>query len=166
MGHPERDRVFGRDGACPSDRLHEELGQIDGDVFEWASFVETSEEKEFLDQVVHTARLHSDAVERAFQVLGMTACPAFEQFGVRADRGERGPELMRDVGDEAAHAFFRLAELGFRVIPLLERAVHPVEHRVQGGGDASDLVVDVGAGCPMIELAAVGDRLCRLLDTT
>ena len=64
--------------------------------------------------------------------------------GIAPQRGERGPQLVRGIGDEAALGLARLLERG--------------EHRIERLRQRADLVARVGRGQPARRVARLGDR--------
>ena len=62
---------------------------------------------------------------------------ALRQFGVAADRRQRGAQFVAGVGDELAHP-------GLAGVPRGQRAGDVVEHPVQRGAELADLGVRAG----------------------
>jgi hypothetical protein len=60
-----------------------------------------------------------------------------EQLGVAADRGQRGAQLVRGIGDEAAQAVLA-------VLALAEGLLEAIEHRVERDAEPADLGARVG----------------------
>ena len=123
------------------------------------------EQQQLLDELAHPLRLHTDAVQRPLQVRWSVTCPAFEQLGVCADGGQRGAQLVGDVGDEAAHPLLGVAQRLLGRVALGERAADSIEHRVHRRSQPPNLGRPVAAGHPVVEIAAVGDQQRRLLDS-
>ena len=63
---------------------------------------------------------------------GFTETADAVELGVAANRGERGPQLVRDVGDEASEPLLRSGA-------LVEGALDPSEHLVERDGELTRL---------------------------
>ena len=129
---------------CESD----ELDRLDRDQ---CSFVELGEGEQVLDQPGHPRRLALDTAEHPADVLFVGDGTAAEQFGVGRDSGDRGPQLVRSVGDEATQPFLGLLQVGKGVLD-------PIEHHIESGGDVSHLGAGIDVAHPVLEVAA-GDRV-------
>ena len=64
--------------------------------------VEPSEQQQVVDQLCHPRGFVFDRAHRVGEVLRAAVGAATEQLRVAADRGQRGAELMRGVGETAA----------------------------------------------------------------
>ena len=133
----ELPRVLRRGGVRVADGVDREEGEVDRLALERPAGVEAGEEEQVLDELLHPQRLGLDPADGVGDGGGHGVRLAAGQLGVAADRGERGPQLVRGVGDELPH--LRLA-----LLPGLERRLDVVEHRVEGEGDLADLGALVG----------------------
>ena len=157
VGDAEVGRVIGRDRPGRPDRFDDERSQIDRSLLERPSFVQPDEQQQFLDELVHAARLGGDAVDRPIEIVGMLAGTALDQLGVRAHRRDGSAQLVGDIGDEAAHALLGVAKGGLGGVTLGKRLADPVEHGVQRGGDPPDLGGCIGSRRPEVERSGSGD---------
>src|SRR5262249_13437028 len=98
------------------------------------------------DERAHLLRLAVEVVEQARLLLGLELDVATQDVDVRLQAGQRRPQLVRSVGDEA---------------PLrLERLLERRQHRVERGAEGCDLVVS-SLWNPLARLAGLGDSLGR-----
>ena len=86
------------------------------------------QQQQVVDEAVHPVQLVLDHRDRLLALVGILA----EGLEVAADHGDRGPQLVADVGQE-------LALVG-------ERGLEAVEHRVQRAAELRDLVVAAAPG--------------------
>ena len=131
------DRAVGGGRAGVGGGVAGELGEVDLAVRRVDDLVEPRQRQQVLDEHAHARRLVLDPPHRPLDLVGLARRAHPEQLGVAADRGQRRPQLVRRVGDELAQAV--LARL-----PLGERALEAVEHRVEREPDAADLGARVG----------------------
>ena len=127
-----------------------------GSVLERSSLVEAREQQQVVDEHAHAPRFALDAGHRALEVVGTRVGAAAEQLGVGADGGERRPQLVRRVGDEAAQP--RLGRCASR-----RSGLDLAQHGVQRHAEPADLGVRLRALDAPREVAG-GDRGRRRLD--
>ena len=132
------DRPSGLDGLSRLDGFGNDPVEPDDVPLERPPFVEPGEEQEIVDQEAHALRFASDPAHRAREVVRPRRCSAGEELGIRTDRGQRGPQLVRRVGHEAP-------ELLLRRLAFLEGCLDLREHRVQREPEAADLGLFVDA---------------------
>ena len=87
------------------------------------------------------------------QVLGVLGPAPLEQLGVGRHGGDGRAQLVRGVGDELAQVLLVLPQARLRGDPGRERRLDPLEHDVEGAGQAADLGGLVGAGNALVEVA-------------
>ena len=87
------------------------------------------------------------------QVLGVLGAAALEELGVGRHGGDRGAQLVRGVGHELAQVLLVLAQPRLRGDARREGRLNPLEHDVEGTGQAADLGGLVGAGHALVEVA-------------
>ena len=111
--------------------------------------VEAGEQQQVLDEPGHPRRLGLDLGQRGGGGLGAVA----RQLGVAGDGGERRTQLVGGVGDELAH-------LLLAAVPLVERRLDVVEHRVERRADLADLGALVGEalGHPLGQVDLAGGQ--------
>ena len=114
------------------DRVSGQQSHVDLFAFQRPALVEPGQQQEVFDQLTHPVGFALDPAHRPRQVVRVGRGRAAEQLGVAADAGQRRPQLVAGVRDEAPQPL-----LGGR--PGRERAVHVAEHHVQGLADLSDL---------------------------
>ena len=144
-GH--RDRAVGGRGAGVVGGVARELREVDLDVRRVRDLVEARERQQVLDEHAHACRLVLDPAHRLLDVGGRAGRAHPEQLRIAADRRQRGPQLVRRVGDELAQPVLARLALG-------ERVLEAVEHGVEREPDAADLGARVRAGDAMREVAA------------
>ena len=137
VGQVQRPLVVGARDVGVADRVDDEPGQIDRLALQRPPGVEPGEQQHVLDELGHPLGLGFDPAHRVGDVVGQLVPLALRQFGVAADRGERGAQLVAGVGDELPHP--RLAGL-----PGGQRAGDAVQHPVQRGAELADLGVRAG----------------------
>ena len=125
---------------------------------ERAAGVQPGEQQQVLDEGGHPGGLGLDPAQRVAGVGADGLVAAAGEFGVAADGGERGAQLVAGVGDELPYP--RLA-----LLPGVQRGTDVVEHPVERGADLADLGarVGVGLGHPLVQrdLAAVQGQFGR-----
>ena len=120
-----------------ADGVDDEPGQIDLFAFQRSPGVQARQQQHVLDEVGHPLGLGLHPAHRVRDVVGQLVLFALRQFGVAADRRQRGAQFVAGVGDELPHP--RLAGL-----PGRQRAGDAVEHAVQRGAELADLGVRAG----------------------
>ena len=128
----ELDWSFRLDDAGVGDGVRGEGGEVDGLALDGPTLVEAGEQQELLDQHAHARCFVFDAVHGLGQVVGATGRTPAEELGVATDRGQRRPQLVRRVGDEATQAVLGGLTFG-------EGALDPAQHGVEGLAQAPDL---------------------------
>ena len=114
------------------DRVSGQQSHVDLFAFQRPALVEPGQQQEVFDQLTHPVGFALDPAHRPREVVGVGRGRAAEQLGVAADAGQRRPQLVAGVRDEAPQPL-----LGGR--PGRERAVHVAEHHVEGLADLADL---------------------------
>ena len=128
----DRDQAPGLHRSRRLDRLDGDLAQLDRLAVERAPLVEPGEQQQIVDEETHALALALDPAHRPLQVVRPLARTTAEQLGVGPHAGERRPQLMRGIGDEAAQSpFGRLARV--------ERRLDLPQHAVQGKPEPADL---------------------------
>ena len=102
-----------------------------------AAGVEPGEQQQVVDEHAHPGGFRQYAAERVGDLLGGVAGAQQPEFGVAADGGQRGAQLVARVGGEPAQP--RLA----RGAPP-QRRLHVPEHPVEGQPDLACFGVRVG----------------------
>ena len=98
-------RVISRSGAAAraaSTASRASVGRSTSLAQQLALFVEARERQQVLDEHAHARGLGLDARHRLLLVGGIAGGADPVELGVAADRGERGAQLVRGVGEEAA----------------------------------------------------------------
>ena len=83
-------------------------------------------------------------------MLGPTA---LEELGVRRHGGDGSAQLVGGVGDELAEVLLVLPQARLRGDASREGRLNPLEHHVEGAGQAAHLGGLVGAGNALVEVA-------------
>ncbi|GAA3152607.1 hypothetical protein GCM10020001_090150 [Nonomuraea salmonea] len=152
-GHPYRivaqDQLHRTAGVTRPRRVHH-VGRDDVQVHlrkvQGALLVQTGEQQQVLHQDAHPLGFPFDAAEDAGHD-GIGAGPAVPvQLGVPPDGGERGAQLVRGVGEEAAQAL-----LG--AFALVQGLAQAAEHDVQRPAQPARLGARVAVGDPPVQLA-------------
>jgi hypothetical protein len=141
-------------GAPVVDGVADQRCEVEFRVRRLGHLVEAGEGQQVLDQHPHPCRFVLDASHRLLHVGGVARGAHAEQLGVAPDGSQRGPQLVRGVGDEAAQAVLA----GFA---LAEGPLEAVEHRVERDAQPADLGPRVGRLDAVGEVAA-GDRAGRV----
>ena len=140
----------GLDRARGLDGVGDDLVEVDRLALERPALVEPREQQQVVDEQAHALRLARDPAHRALEVGGPVGGAAREELGVGAHRGERRPQLVRRVRDEAA-------QLPLGRLARLERRLDLAEHRVQRQPEPPDLGALVLALDALRQVAG-GDR--------
>ena len=146
----ERDRAVGRHRAGVRHGVGRQPGEVDQLELVLGWPVQAGERQQVLDQHPHARGLFLDPAHRVLGRGGLGGGAHPKQLGVAADRRQRGAQLVRGVGQEAAQA-------GLAGLALLEGLLETIEHRVQSQAEAADLGGLVGgadavgqvAGCDL-----------------
>ena len=117
-----------------ADRVDDEPGQIDRLAFQWPSGVEPRQQQHVLDELRHPFGFGFDPAHRVRDIVGQVFSFPLRQFGIAANRGQRGAQLVAGVGDELPYP--RLAG-----VPRGQCARDAVQHPVQRGAELADLGV-------------------------
>ncbi len=117
-----------------ADRVDDQPGQIDRLAFQRSSGVEPRQQQHVLDEVRHPFGLGLHPAHRVRDVVGQVISFPLRQFGVPANRGERGAQFVAGVGDELTDP--RLAG-----IPRGQRTGDAIDHPVQRRAELADLGV-------------------------
>ena len=150
----ERDLAIGRRRPRVGHRVLGERREVDLAVRRLGDLVEPCERQQVLDEHAHARRLVLDPLHRLVDLLRLARGAHPEQLGVAADRRQRRAQLVRRIGEEAAQPVLGLPLPG-------ERALQPVEHRVQREPQPPHLGARVGGLDALGEVAA-GDRAGRM----
>ena len=94
--------------------------------------VQAREQQHVLDEAGHALGLGFHPAHRVRDIVGQRVLFALRQFGVAANRRQRGAQFVAGVGDELAHP--HLAGMSRR-----QRARDAVEHAVQRRAELADL---------------------------
>ena len=105
-------------------------GEVDLFVGQRPLAVEAGQQQEVVDQLAHAVGLGADVAHGGGQVLGPVPGAAVEDLGVAADGGERGPQLVGGVGQEAPEALLGGGPGGEGPLDLAE---HGVEGQTRAG---------------------------------
>ena len=110
--------------------------EVDRLALQRPALVEPGEQQHVVDQDAHPGRVVLDPPHHDVQVLGPLGGAAAEQLGVAAHGGQRRPQLVRRVGDEAPQPVLRPLALGERLLDLgqhlVQRAAQPARPRCAG----------------------------------
>ena len=133
------DRAGRLDGAGVVDGVAGDLGEVDGADGERPLLVQPGQQQQVLDEQAHAGALGLDAAHQAPDVVLRAHGALAVELGEAADRGQRRPQLVAGVGDEAAHPV--LGAAGLRLGGLLgpEGALDPGEHAVERRRQPADL---------------------------
>ena len=118
-------------------QLAQQPSQVDLLARERTALIEPRQVEQVVDQHPHPLGFGLDPPHGQRQVLGPAGRAAAEQLGEPAHGGERGPQLVRGVGDEPAQPILRR-------LALRERLLDLAEHRVQRHAQPADLGRRVG----------------------
>ena len=162
-GGPELHGPLGPDGGRGVDGVGGQRHQLHGGRLHGHALVQPGQGEEIVDQPVHAGSLRADARDDARQVVGMLGPAPLEQLGVGRHRRDRGAQLVRGVGDELAQMLLVLTQPGLGRDAGGEGGLDPLEHDVEGTGQAAHLGRLVGAGDALVEVAG-GDGVGGPLD--
>ena len=147
-GQVELPLVVGARGARIGDRVQQDTDEIDLIAAQIASGVQARQEQQILHESAHPQRFGVDPLQGVHGLIGQGCIGPLpsDEFGVPADRGQRGAQLVGGVGHELAH--LRLAVLTRRQ-SVVDVPQQSVERRtdlpdLSGGGQilAGDALVD------------------------
>ncbi|EYT79915.1 hypothetical protein CF54_28525 [Streptomyces sp. Tu 6176] len=139
-GQVEPPGVAGTGRPRVADGVHDQRQEVGRLEAQRPARVQPGEQQQILHQQRHPVGLGLDTAQRVPGVRADPLAAAPGEFGVAADRGERGAQLVAGVRDELADP--RLAAL-----PCVQGAVDVVEHAVEREADLSDLGARVGLRC-------------------
>ncbi len=143
-------------GLCRTGRFDRggcHVTQIDGLLLERQALIEAGEQQQLVDELTHARALFLDAPHHVCEIFGPVGGTAAKQFGEAANRGDRGAELVRGVGDELAQPLLRRHALGKGLFDLRQ-------HAVERPAEPPDLGAAVVGYDPLRKVAA-GDRVGR-----
>ena len=126
---------------CVLDSVLGELAQVHWDESHLWQLVEACQQEQVLDEDAHPGCLGLDPGHHSFELLGFVCGAEAEQLGVATDGRERGAQLVRGIGQEAAQAFLALAS---SCECLLDLGEHLVQRRSEPP-DLCSLVVRTDA---------------------
>nr|WP_280923410.1 hypothetical protein [Streptomyces lavenduligriseus] len=151
VGQVEPPGVVRTRRAGVADGVDDQRDQIGVLPLERTAGVEPGEQQQVLHEQGHPPRLRLDPPEGVPGVGPDLLVSAPGEFGVSADGGERGAQLMAGVRHELAHPCLA-------ALPGVQGAVDVVEHPVERGADPADLRVRVALrlGDPFAQVHLAG----------
>ena len=108
-----RSGATARASAAASTAEHPE---VDGSDSERPALVEAGQQEEIVDERCHADRFLLGAAHGLVELVVGTQAAVAVQLGVSPNGGDRGAQLVRGIGDEAAQARLRCRPLVERVL--------------------------------------------------
>ena len=134
VGQVQRPLVIGSRDVGVAGGVDDKPGQVDLFALQRPPGVQARQQQHVLDELGHPLGLGLHPAHRVRDVVGQRVLFALRQFGVAADRRERGAQFVAGVGDE-------LPDPHLAGVPRRQRAGDAVEHPVQRRAELADLGV-------------------------
>ena len=133
--------VAGPGGVGVADGVGAQPGQVHRCTLQRTPGIQPGQQQQVLHQVGHPLRLGLHPTHRVRDILRQRGRITLRQFGIAADRRQRGAQFVAGVGDE-------LPDPALAGLPGRQCGGDVVEHPVERQAEPADLGVGVGVGNP------------------